>query len=355
MVKHVLAEYEYRYKFEHIFQHFSSGLIFFDDKGKILEVNSQSEEIFQMGRNELNEMNALNLLELFVKSDDIKKLFVEDLLRTGKSELFTEVKTFLGEQKYIHIRVTKQEDTNLYLMEVHDESEKMYMKQRLDHTESLSTIGQLAASIAHEIRNPMTSLKGFTQLLYNTANEDGKRYLAVIDEEIKRMEEILTEFLEVSKPTNNKFEYIEIKELILEVVNFMGPQALMESIEVILRCEIDDKFKILGDRNLLKQVFINAIKNAIESMPAGGNIYLNISYKKSNTVCIEIKDQGHGIEEDKISKIFEPFYTTKSSGTGLGLSHVYQVIKSHGGTIEVESDVGKGTIFKFNLPVQNEF
>ena len=110
----------------------------------------------------------------------------------------------------------------------------MQMKKRLNHTESLSTIGQLAASIAHEIRNPMTSLKGFTQLLQQTTNEDGKRYLAVINEEIKRMEEILTEFLEVSKPTTNKFEYFDVKELILEVANFMAPQALMKNIEVII-------------------------------------------------------------------------------------------------------------------------
>ena len=120
------------------------------------------------------------------------------------------------------MKVSKQEDTNIYLAEIHDESEKIHMKKRLNHTESLSTIGQLAASIAHEIRNPMTSLKGFTQLLQQTTNEDGKRYLAVINDEIKRMEEILTEFLEVSKPTNNKFEYFECKRTNIGSSQFYG-------------------------------------------------------------------------------------------------------------------------------------
>ena len=276
-----------------------------------------------------------------------------NLFDFGKSELFTEIQTFSGELRYIHVKVSKQEHTNMYLTEIHDESEKFYMKKRLNHTESLSTIGQLAASIAHEIRNPMTSLKGFTQLLQQTTNEDGKRYLAVINEEIKRMEEILTEFLEVSKPTNNKFEHFDIKELILEVVNFMAPQALLKNIEVITSLKTDIGCKFLGDRNLIKQVFMNSIKNAIEAMPKGGKIHITISNVNKEAVCIEVQDQGQGIETDKLDKIFEPFFTTKSGGTGLGLSHSSQVIKSHGGSIEVESEVGVGTSFKFNLPLQN--
>ncbi|WP_166462411.1 ATP-binding protein [Psychrobacillus vulpis] len=350
----VLMDYQYKQKFEHVFQLFSSGLIFINNKGTILEVNLQAEEILQINRNELNGMNALNLLELFSESFESKKIFIEELLRTGKAELFSEIRTFLGEVKYINIKVSKQEDTDLFLTEIHDESEKMKMKKRLDHTESLSTLGQLAASIAHEIRNPMTSLKGFTQLLYETATDDGKRYLSVIDDEIKRMEEILTEFLEVSKPTNNKFDFLEVEGLILEVANFMAPQALMQNIESIIKFELDNTCTIYGDRSLLKQVFMNAIKNAIEAMPTGGIIHITVSSTSNNKVCIEIRDQGHGIEEDKLDKIFEPYFTTKSSGTGLGLCHVNRVITSHEGTIEVDSVVGKGTNFKFFLPIHDK-
>ncbi|MFJ8066511.1 ATP-binding protein [Psychrobacillus sp. NPDC096426] len=354
-MKFVLVEYEYRQKFEHIFQFFSNGLFFVDKHGIVLEMNAQMEEILQIDKNKVVGFNALELLDLFVNPFETKKAFVTQLIQFGKAELFSEIRTFLGEFKYIHVKVFKQEDTNLYLAEVHDESEKFHMKKRLNHTESLSTIGQLAASIAHEIRNPMTSLKGFTQLLQQTTNEDGKRYLAVINDEIKRMEEILTEFLEVSKPTNNKFEYFELKELISEVVNFMAPQALMKNIEIIITLTIDSICKILGDRNLMKQVFMNSIKNAIEAMPKGGNIFITIMYTGKKDVCIEIKDQGQGIDADQLDKIFDPFFTTKSGGTGLGLSHSSQVIKSHGGSIEVESEVEVGTSFKFILPLQHEF
>ncbi|WP_185907949.1 ATP-binding protein [Psychrobacillus soli] len=351
-MKFVLVEYEYKQKFEHIFQFFSNGLLFVDEQGIVLEMNSQMEEILQADKSKIIGFNAIKLLDLLDMSYESKKAFIAELIRFGQAELFCEMQTFLGELKYIHMKVSKQEDTNVYLTEIHDESEKIHMKKRLNHTESLSTIGQLAASIAHEIRNPMTSLKGFTQLLQQTTNEDGKRYLAVINEEIKRMEEILTEFLEVSKPTNNEFEYIELKELLLEVVNFMAPQALLKNIEVSTSLQTECTCKVLGDRNLIKQVFMNSIKNAIEAMPKGGNIYITVSCTEKKDVCIEIRDQGQGIEAAQLDKIFDPFFTTKSGGTGLGLSHSSQVIKSHGGTIEVESKVEVGTSFKFILPLQ---
>lgn len=355
LVRFVLVEYEYKQKFEHIFQLFSNGLLFIDEEGIILDVNSQTEEILQITRDKMIGTTALKLLDLFTLTYESKKEFVNKLLDCGKADLFSEITTFMGDLKYIHIIVSKQEDTNVYLTELHDESEKMYMKKRLNHTESLSTIGQLAASIAHEIRNPMTSLKGFTQLLYQTANEDGKRYLAVINDEIKRMEEILTEFLEVSKPKNNKVDYFEVKELMLEVANFMAPQALMQNIELIVSLKIEETCRILGDRNLMKQVFMNSIKNAIEAMPKGGKIQITISYTTQRNVCIDIMDEGQGIEEEKLDKIFDPFFTTKSGGTGLGLSHIYKVIESHGGTIGVKSKVGVGTTFTFILPQEKRF
>ncbi|MFF2752289.1 ATP-binding protein [Psychrobacillus sp. NPDC058041] len=356
----VLVLAEYKKKFEHVFQFYSSGLIFINEKGIILEVNSNIEEMFQTSRDELCGMNALPLLERLNKSFEDKKTFIQTLLRDGKAELFSEIQDNLGELKYIRIRVSKQKDTKLYLTEVHDESEKMSMKKRLDHSESLSTLGQLAASIAHEIRNPMTSLKGFTQLLYKTANEDGKRYLAVINDELQRMEEILTEFLQVSKPTNYKFCYFEMKDLIQEVVNFMAPQALLKNINLSINYGDTKESEISGDRSQLKQVFMNAIKNAIEAMPMGGNINVNIAegrdIQDNSFLCVSVEDQGYGIEEKNLEKIFNPFFSTKTGGTGLGLPHIYKVIESHGGTIEVDSSVGKGTVFKFILPskVQNK-
>lgn len=195
----MLAEYEYKQRFEQVFQLFSSGLIFISDEGEVLDANPYIEKVLEIEREELLKMNSNTLLNMFSLTGASRKTFLQNLASKGQAEFFSEFQTYMGDNRYLHLIVSKQSESNLFLMEIHDESEKMFMKKRLNHNESLSTLGQLAASIAHEIRNPMTSLKGFTQLLLKTANEDGKRYLDVIDHEIQRMEEILTEFLQVSK------------------------------------------------------------------------------------------------------------------------------------------------------------
>lgn len=349
----LLTKYEYKEKFDHIFQLFSSGLIFINDKGIILDVNSHAEEILHINKNDFIGMNAQNLYSLFNENLEAKESFLEKLLNEGYLETHVEFQTFVGKYKYVHVVISKQNDTGLYLVEVTDESEKIYMKKRLDQSESLRTLGQLAAGIAHEIRNPMTSLKGFTQLLAQNATDDAKRYLTVINDEINKMEEILTQFLELSKPSKSKFTVINVEDTILEVVNFMSPQALLKSINLNVTSRIAKECQVSGDSQLLKQVFINAIKNGIEAMPNGGNIHITISKKPGNFVSISVSDQGHGIEDEHINNIFQPFFTTKPTGTGLGLSHVYKVIEEHGGNIEIKSLVGEGTTFDFILPYQN--
>lgn len=348
----LLTKYEYKEKFEHIFQLFSSGLIFINDKGIILDLNSYAEKILHIDKSDFIGLSARHLLSLFNETVEEKNSFLEKLLNEGYLDTHIEFQTFVGEHKFIHVVISKQNDSGLYLAEISDESEKMFMKKRLDQSESLRTLGQLAAGIAHEIRNPMTSLKGFTQLLTQNATEDAKRYLTVINDEINKMEEILTQFLELSKPSKSKFTVINVEDTILEVVNFMAPQALLKSINLNVSSQISKECEVIGDSQLLKQVFVNAIKNGTEAMPNGGNIHINISYKLGNFVSISVSDQGHGIEDGHINKIFQPFFTTKSTGTGLGLSHVYKVIEEHGGNIKVNSIVGEGTTFDFILPCQ---
>lgn len=174
----------------------------------------------------------------------------------------------------------------------------------------------------------MTSLKGFTQLLNQNATEDAKRYLTVINDEINKMEEILTQFLELSKPSKSKFTVINVEDTILEVVNFMAPQALLKSINLNVSSLIKKECRVYGDSLLLKQVFINAIKNGIEAMPNGGNIHVNISYKLGNSVSISVSDQGHGIEDEHINKIFQPFLLQNQLGQVLGYHMFTKLLKN---------------------------
>ena len=349
----LLTEYEYKEKFNHLFQVFSSGLIFIDDKGIILDMNSYAEKILHINKDDYVGGDSQPLCNMFNLSFEEEKTLLEKLRKDGYLDNHLGYQPNVGEYKYIHLVISKQMDSGLYLLEINDESEKIYMKKRLDQSESLRTLGQLAAGIAHEIRNPMTSLKGFTQLLTQKATEDAKRYLTVINHEIEKMEEILTQFLELSKPSKSNFNVINIEDTILEVVNFMVPQALLKSINISVTSQLNKECLVLGDRQLLKQVFINAIKNGMEAMSTGGNIHIYISYLLGEFVSISVRDQGHGINDENLNKIFQPFFTTKSTGTGLGLSHVYKVIEEHGGNIKVSSVVGEGTTFDFILPCQN--
>lgn len=349
----MLTKYEYKEKFDHIFQLFSSGLIFIDDKGIILDLNSYAEKILQIQKIDFIGKNGDHLWSMLNNTVEVKNRLIEKLINEGYLDTHVELNTLEREYKYIHVLISKQRESGLYLVEITDETEKVYMKKRLDQSESLRTLGQLAAGIAHEIRNPMTSLKGFTQLLNQNATEDAKRYLNVITDEINKMEDILTQFLNLSKPSKSQFVFLNIEDIVFEVVNFMAPQALLKSIKLVVTSSIDKECQVYGDSQLLKQVFINAIKNGTEAMPNGGNIDIKISSMRGSFVSISISDQGCGIEDEHIKKIFQPFFTTKSTGTGLGLSHVYKVIEEHGGNIEVRSIVGKGTTFEFILPCQH--
>ncbi len=344
----MLAEYGYKQTYEQVFHQCSSGLIFIDKDGVILDVNDTLEQMLKVDKETLYSLNIQQLFAISKEHHHFRD-FLMELRLNGQAEIVTEITASDGETKYVHFKASKQLNSELYLIEMIDETEKMSIKKRLDHSDALSTIGQLAASIAHEIRNPITSLKGFTQLLLKNADEDGKRYLDVIEYEIDRMEEILTELLQVSKPIEEKYVQFAISPLILEVVHFMSPQAVMKGIEIHFSSQLSSEILITGNRKLLKQVFINTLKNAMEAISTKGNIYIFLT-ENDTEISIEVMDEGIGILPENLDKIFNPFFTTKSTGTGLGLPYMNRVIESHKGRITVKSKYGQGTSFLFFLP-----
>ncbi len=344
----MLAEYNYKQKYEQVFHQCSNGLIFIDKEGVILDANHTVEKIFKVDRETLFTLNIQHFFAT-AKNQSVWKTTFEELIQTGQAEVFTELTVMDGEKKHVHLILSKQPDADMYLIELFDDTEKVSIRKRLEHSEALSTVGHLAASIAHEIRNPITSLKGFTQLLLKTADGDGKRYLDVIEHEINRMEEILTEFLQVSKPIEDKYILFSISSLLVEIIQFMTPQAVMKGIELQYSSQLPKDTQIIGNRKLLKQVFINAIKNSMEAMTDKGKIHIE-EFETDVEIGIKIVDEGVGIQEEHLAQIFTPFFTTKISGTGLGLPHMFRVMEAHKGRIDVESKVMKGTTLYFYFP-----
>ncbi|MCY9203406.1 PAS domain-containing protein [Bacillus atrophaeus] len=229
-----------------------------------------------------------------------------------------------------------------------DISERKQTEELMLKSEKLSIAGQLAAGIAHEIRNPLTAIKGFLQLMKPTM-EGNEHYFDIVFSELSRIELILSELLMLAKPQQHAFkEHLNLKKLISEVTALLETQANLNGIFIKTAFKRDSIF-INGDQNQLKQVFINLIKNAVESMPDGGTVEIDTT-EDEHSVHVTIKDEGEGIPEKVLKRIGEPFLTTKEKGTGLGLMVTFNIIENHQGTIQVDSKPEKGTAFKISFP-----
>jgi PAS domain S-box-containing protein len=215
-------------------------------------------------------------------------------------------------------------------------------------SEKQATAGQLAAGIAHEIRNPITAIKGFLQLLMGE-NIGNKVYFEIINSEIDRIEDILKELMVLAKPSKQKYERVNLQVLLDQVVTLMGSQALLNNIQIDKQFDFANMW-IIGDSNQLKQVLINYIKNAIEAMSDGGMLMINGSPLVGGQVKISIIDQGRGIPPGILSQIGQPFFTTKENGTGLGMLVSRQIVEEHKGDLCIQSD-SSGTSVHVKLPL----
>jgi signal transduction histidine kinase len=213
--------------------------------------------------------------------------------------------------------------------------------------EKLAVVGQMATSIAHEIKNPLSALKGFTQLQLEKDKSEENFYPIMLNE-IDRINLIVSDLLILGKPTRTTKTSVSIDEIINYVISVIEPQATRQIIKI--RTEIDANLPyIYCDENQLKQVFLNLLKNSVESMVDGGNIYIKAQLK-NNHYIISIQDEGEGIPQEQIEKLGEPFYTTKPNGTGLGLMVTRKIIEEHKGKLEISSVPNKGTNIIISLP-----
>lgn len=234
-----------------------------------------------------------------------------------------------------------------------DITDRYELEQQVIANEKLSIIGKMSASLAHEIRNPLTPISGFLHLLEkNYDNEKPKEYFKIINDELHRMKDLINNFVTISRPEAPLKKDVNIQILLQETLNLMKSQANLHNISIKFTDNIMYDLSIYIDKNQIKQVLINLIQNAIEEMNAGGeiNVVLNKN-SEFNQIEISVIDQGCGIEPIILSNLFTPFVTTKPEGTGLGLSVSQRIIKNHYGEIVVDSIKSRGTTFKITLPI----
>jgi len=222
--------------------------------------------------------------------------------------------------------------------------------EEMNQKEKLISIGQMATGIAHEIRNPLTSLKGFIQLQQETKNGE-KDYFPIMKQEIDRINSIVDDLMILGKPKKGLFTKANLNEIVDYGISIAEQYAKGTEISIIK--EYDDHASPLwlnGDEKQLKQIVINLVKNSVESMANNGTIRVSIKAKGQEQVVLSIADEGNGISKENAEKIFDPFFTTKRDGTGLGLMVTNQIVKDHNGIFQVESQLGKGTKIDILFP-----
>lgn len=221
---------------------------------------------------------------------------------------------------------------------------------KLIKAEKLEIVSNLAASISHEVRNPLTASRGFMQLSYEgDIPQETKEHILISIQELDRATEIINDYLTFAKPAPEEAEKIAPRETVYHVVNVLTPLANMNSVKLDLPLNKKEECCILGERKKLEQALVNIIKNAIESMPGGGKLFIGLQYE-AGFVQLKICDQGRGMTPKQVERLGEPYFTTKENGTGLGMMVSFSIIQSIGGKISVTSKINKGTCFLMEFP-----
>jgi signal transduction histidine kinase len=239
-------------------------------------------------------------------------------------------------------------------LQARDEEIKRLNRQHLMRSEKLASIGRLAAGIAHEINNPLTSVLTFSSLLLRKAEDGQKEKLEIVVKETTRCREIVRRLLNFSRQTEPRKENCDINLVIGSALSLTKNQLNAREHHISVKENLGELPSLQIDPNQMLEVFINMIINAVDAMAQGGELTITTGLTAdARTVEIKISDTGYGIAKENLEKVFDPFFTTKEvgKGTGLGLAVTYGIIDGHNGSIDVESEVGKGTMFVIRLPL----
>ncbi|MDC3415018.1 ATP-binding protein [Aquibacillus sp. 3ASR75-11] len=321
-----------------------------DRKGKVLNVSSAIHRILGYRSEEIIGTSSLAYIAPKDKKIVLKKLkdndrrihkFIISLRNTRGKYIWVETIVSI-------MKSTEQGGKDQIVSITKDITDKKEAEEMMIRSEKMSVAGQLAAGVAHEIRNPLTSLKGFLQLLQ--AGIDSKEeYYTIMKEEIEKIETITSELLFVSKPMTEVKKVELLSTLLNDVVTLLQAQAKLFTIEI--QVNIHKEIFVYCDRLQIKQVFINLIKNAVEEMQESGGKIQIIADATASICTIDIVDEGPGIPNNIIDKLKEPFFTTKKHGTGLGLMITSQILEKHDGNLEILQNQGKGSTFRVILPL----
>jgi len=343
-------------RFEEVLQQLDTGVAIVDSRGVLRFLNAQMERFLETPRGVLIGAPLSRLFHHRQIPRLVRRMLVR-LYREVRRNRFCRME-FQTECRCLLVdvaRIGEGEMDGDYLVSAKDVSDFKLIEQSALQNDKLAMLGKIAAAIAHEIRNPLTAIRGFIQLLTPHLEEKGKQdYARVIMSEIDRANHIIYEFLNSSKPSEPMKQPVRVESLLKDFILLTESEANMKGCELI--CHVSDKDMVVDvDVKQIKQVLLNIFRNALEAIQAAddgrkGRIWLSARREKRHVV-VSVRDNGKGMDPGTIGRLFDPFFTTKKDGTGLGLSVSYRIIRNHGGTIKVDSVPGEGTEFTICLPL----
>ncbi|MFZ0456050.1 MAG: ATP-binding protein [Ignavibacteriaceae bacterium] len=338
-----------------------NGLFSLNKEGRIETVNRYAAELLKLNHSELIGKSLTDVLP----ACDFNKILPSD-----KTVVERQMNCSLNDNSMVPLSVTSsslfnQNGDNIGTVIIfRDMREIRSLEQKVERSERLASLGRMATGIAHEIRNPLSSIKGFAQYFKNKFKSDSEEwnYAGVMVNEVDRLNRVIQDLLNFAKPQEPNFSSHNITDLIDHSLKLIQPEIKEKKIEVVKN--YDDNIPLVNvDSDMITQALLNLFLNAAEAMKHGGILKITVSLadqiadenseilKESKNIKLEITDNGTGIPEENLSHIFDPFFTSKKGGTGLGLAIVYRIIENHNGKIEAVSEPGKGTAFKILFPV----
>lgn len=337
---------------ETILENINSGVMKTDKNGKIVFLNRRGREI--LGYKPSDAVYFNDLFGPEGKEKDIFRVLVNGRQENSSFEDFMTVK---GEKR-IPVKVDcRIVQTDLYtgrtiVAVFEDLSEQIAMEKELRRSDRLRSLGEMSAGVAHEIRNPLTGIATTAQVLNEKLDrESGNReYISVILDEINRLDEIIRNLLNFAKPASPRFARGSIGEIIKNCTDLLGKKADRRGVGIEIENNVENDICVM-DSDQMKQVVLNLSRNAIQACDEGGLLSIMIKESdKQDMILIEFRDNGAGIDEGISDKLYNPFFTTRSDGSGLGLSISRKIIESHRGTITHKSTPGEGTVFYVEIP-----
>ena len=326
---------------ENILQSVPSGVLSFDDELRITKVNLSAEKILEVKRESI-----IGKYHAEVLNDPVTTLINnKKIIERGEINYITPS----GRRLWLGLTLSPLKDregrTIGRILIFTDLTQLKALEAQMELRSRLSSLGEISAGIAHELRNPMAVIAGYTQLLSKKADLSLKPTVDAITKEINVMNRIISDFLSFARPAEIALSDVDLKKMIENsIITLVNGR---DNIKTHL--DIENLPIIKGDEILLRQAFVNLIQNAVEAMPAGGDLAIRSS--TGDFLDVTVSDTGPGITEDMVDKIFLPFFTTKDRGTGLGLSLVQKIILSHGGSISVDGST-RGATFRIRLPLR---